>query len=212
MGDNGCTQKSGCNNGGLRGFKGSSYEGGIRVPLAISWPGSISPQTFAAPVMSFDLLPTLLAAVGAPTPAKTDGVNLLPYLGRAGSAPSVPGVGRAEQRGDPLRHWKLVDGELYNLAADPGERHKLSAANTANAKKIAELTTKRAALVKGWKPPLWRADNVRRASRRRVHGLPDDGDARNLAHRLAPPAAARSSHPHTTPARSLMRRSRLSPC
>ncbi|NCY02302.1 MAG: DUF4976 domain-containing protein [Planctomycetia bacterium] len=129
----------------LRGGKGQLYEGGIRVPLAISWPGHIRPgSTCDAPVSSIDFHPTLLELAGlSPPPGQVlDGVSLVPvlegraavdrprlfwhfpcYVGRATPASAV-------REGD----YKLVeffeDGghvELYDLRADPHETHDLSA-------------------------------------------------------------------------------------
>ncbi len=126
----------------LRGDKGQTLEGGIRVPFFAVWPGRIpAGRTVAHPVITLDLLPTALAAAGAPIPAGLDGVNLLPLLTAAAPA-AVPhaelcwrfGPQRAIRRGD----WKLVDWrdfdakrqsgwQLYDLAADPGESRDLAA-------------------------------------------------------------------------------------
>ncbi|VGO16226.1 Arylsulfatase [Pontiella desulfatans] len=79
-------------NGGIRSIsrqdpyragKGSYYEGGIRVPLTMRWPGTIRPgSTCAEPVTGLDFFPTLVHAAGADVPAGTqlDGVNLMPVL------------------------------------------------------------------------------------------------------------------------------------
>jgi arylsulfatase A-like enzyme len=66
----------------LRGFKGSTWEGGIRVPFAMRWPKAFSGgKVVDAPVISLDIFPTALAAAGVTTtPGKPlDGVNLLPF-------------------------------------------------------------------------------------------------------------------------------------
>jgi arylsulfatase A-like enzyme len=63
----------------LFGGKGDLYEGGIRVPMIVRWPGVIKPGTTCEePVISSDFLPTFAAAAGAQTPAGMDGVSLLP--------------------------------------------------------------------------------------------------------------------------------------
>ncbi|TVS17223.1 MAG: twin-arginine translocation signal domain-containing protein [Planctomycetaceae bacterium] len=72
----------------LRGIKQSLYEGGIRVPFIVRWPGvAKAGATSAVPVTQVDLYPTFLAAAGAPVPAGTqlDGLSLLPVLEQPGS-------------------------------------------------------------------------------------------------------------------------------
>lgn len=79
--DNGGTQQS--SQEPLRGNKGGYYEGGIREPFIVRWPGVTRPGTKSAvPVINVDLYPTFLAAAGAPVPSgKTlDGESLLPLL------------------------------------------------------------------------------------------------------------------------------------
>ncbi len=68
--------------GGLKGFKGDTYEGGIRVPFIIKWPGKITPgQVYDKPVISLDILPTITENIGVLTKEESlDGVNLLPFL------------------------------------------------------------------------------------------------------------------------------------
>ena len=126
---------------GLRAAKASVYDGGIRVPFFIRWPGKLQAgrkiETVAAHI---DVLPTLLDACGVPRPAdlKLDGLDLLPLLlGRAGDWPDrtiyiqwhrgdVPVLFRACCARNQ-RH-KLVDGkELYDMVADPGEQHDIAA-------------------------------------------------------------------------------------
>jgi len=79
--DNGGTQQS--SQEPLRGNKGSYYEGGIREPFIVRWPGVTRPgSTCAVPVINVDLFPTFLAAAGAPVPAGKilDGESVLPLL------------------------------------------------------------------------------------------------------------------------------------
>ena len=74
----------------LRGQKGQLYEGGIRIPFMLRWPGRIrGGRTIAQPVISLDLLPTILAAAGVTKrPPKTvDGGSLLPLLTEGETAP-----------------------------------------------------------------------------------------------------------------------------
>ncbi|MGA0039665.1 MAG: sulfatase [Pirellulales bacterium] len=137
-------------NAPLRANKGAYYEGGIRVPLIISWPGVSTPgRVVSEPVTSTDLYPTCLAAAGLPgrPHQHMDGLDLQPLLKGTGTLPerslfwhfphyndhpsSVPsGVVR---QGD----WKLIETydpegiELYNLADDLGEETNLAATETA---------------------------------------------------------------------------------
>ncbi len=89
-------------NGGIRGVscqdplragKGSYYEGGIRVPLVMSWPGKIKPQSRSEePVINIDFFPTLMDITGAySAKSDLDGVSLWPLLsGRTSSLPERP--------------------------------------------------------------------------------------------------------------------------
>ncbi len=79
--DNGATQQS--PQEPLRGSKGGYYEGGIREPFLVRWPGVVKPgSTSDVPVINLDLYPTFLAAAGAPVPEGKvlDGESLLPLL------------------------------------------------------------------------------------------------------------------------------------
>src|SRR5262249_2902144 len=65
----------------LRGDKGQTLEGGIRVPYFVSWPGRVPEgKVYNEPVSALDILPTACAAAGAKTDAHVDGVNILPQL------------------------------------------------------------------------------------------------------------------------------------
>jgi arylsulfatase A-like enzyme len=132
----GPTPANGSRNTPLRATKGTMYEGGIRVPFMVQWPGRLkAARTYDKPVISLDILPTAAAAAGAELPSgrKLDGVNLLPYL--SGEKRQLPhealfwrsGQNHAARKGD----WKLVKmGDktgLYNLASDIGEKKDLKA-------------------------------------------------------------------------------------
>jgi arylsulfatase A len=85
--------------GGLRGGKGTLWEGGIRMPGIIRWPAKIKPgQTCNTPVMGLDLLPTVCEIVGVAAPADRaiDGVSILSLL-----------EGRAFERSKHLFWWRL---------------------------------------------------------------------------------------------------------
>src|SRR5207237_10408707 len=78
----------GTTNAPLRNEKGTLYEGGIRVPMIVRWPGVTKPGSVTAvPAFAADLFPTALAAAHAPQPRQAlDGVNLLPVLRDPGAA------------------------------------------------------------------------------------------------------------------------------
>jgi arylsulfatase A-like enzyme len=124
--------------------KGWTYEGGVRVPLIVCWPGVVDAGlTLDEPVTSPDLYPTLLAAVGAKTPDHhhIDGVSLLPLLRGKGFRrgpifwhyPHYSNQGGAPAAGVREDEWKLVRFfeddrvELYNVLSDISETTDLSA-------------------------------------------------------------------------------------
>jgi arylsulfatase A-like enzyme len=140
----------------LRGHKKSPYEGGLRVPALVRWPGKAKPGAVdAAPVVIEDLFPTLLEAAGlgasAKVPQVVDGRSWVPHL--TGSAPlpadrplvfHYPNFYDGQQPYSALLMggWKLVHfhasgrRELYDLEADLGETRDLSASRP---DKVAEL-------------------------------------------------------------------------
>lgn len=130
----------------LRGGKGRQWEGGIREPYYIVWPGVAKPgSTCDVPVIGTDFYPTLLDMAGLPQrPTQhVDGVSLVPLLkgGTIAERPlywHYPHYGN--QGGEPSAiirdgDWKLIhyyeDGrdELYNLSQDPGEQSDLATAH-----------------------------------------------------------------------------------
>ena len=136
LSDNGCPVMTGAGtNGPLNGQKVTYYEGGIRVPFMMQWPGRIpAGKTYREPVVSRDILPTFLVAAGIapPSSAVFDGVNLLPFLNGKGTPHDAlfwrGGQGRAVRKGK----WKLVEfgdsfSRLYDLSSDLGEKTDLAA-------------------------------------------------------------------------------------
>lgn len=144
------------NNGPLRGAKGMTYEGGIRVPAAVRWPGVIPPGSVSqADAVHFDLFTTILAAAGI-EPPKTNGrhavsgLSLLPHLKSGGQMPLPDRYLFWDLYGKLAAihgNWKIVatidnhhgkwdqaltkiaetNFELYNLGTDPGEKQNLAA-------------------------------------------------------------------------------------
>lgn len=87
--------------GGLRGMKSTTWDGGLKVPALIRWPGHIpAGVTRDAPCGTIDLFPTLLAAAGVPLPTgrTLDGINLLPYLTTGDAPPERPLFGMQGNR------------------------------------------------------------------------------------------------------------------
>jgi arylsulfatase A-like enzyme len=132
--DNGGSKSMQALNTPLRGFKQEHYEGGIRTPFFVSWPKRFAGgRVIDTPVISLDILPTVMAAANLPLPTTPtlDGENILPLIeGKADPKPrnffwSEGGeTGEWAVRSD---NWKLIGfpdrQELYNLATDPYEKN-----------------------------------------------------------------------------------------
>lgn len=144
--DNGGSLGHGSFNTPLKGSKGSTWEGGIRVPTIAWWPGKIAAGTSTASITAMiDLLPTIAAATGAKLPErKLDGINQLPLLTAMEGA-----LHRREFfyfRGFELEavrrdQWKLhlAKGELYDLENDLGETTNVAADHADIVKSLEEL-------------------------------------------------------------------------
>ena len=142
----------------LRAGKGSAWEGGVRVPFIVSWPGLTAPGTTSdEPVITMDIPATILdlTGVGAEPGAPLDGATLAPLDGaslasifRGGSLdrhalhwhyPHYHPGGATPHSAIRAADWRLVhfyeDGhdELYNLRDDPGEQTDRAAAEPARA-------------------------------------------------------------------------------
>jgi uncharacterized sulfatase len=137
----------------------SQYDGGLRTPIMIRWPGRVEPNMVDTPVSSIDIAPTILDAVGMKPTAAMQGINLLDAQAVA-DRQAIFGETFAHDAVDVDRPatclqyrwcvswpWKLIvpnkavlpDGklELFNVADDPTEKHDLSSSESA---KVAELT------------------------------------------------------------------------
>jgi arylsulfatase A-like enzyme len=146
--DNGGSKGMSANNGSLKGFKSSYYEGGIRTPFVVSWPAKFKGgRTIETPVISLDILPTALEAAGISTAGKNfDGKSLLPLLTGKTKVHHQTLYWSSAHEGDwAIRHgdWKLhgIKGarELINLAADPGEKNNLTTQNPEKVKELAAM-------------------------------------------------------------------------
>lgn len=145
--DNGGQVNVGANNGPLRDGKQSVYEGGLKVPTCVVWPGKTKPNTrtnFRA--MSMDILPTVMDAVGIDRPTNIEGRSFKPILlGRKQEdlrkhwffARREGGLRYQGKTIEAVRQgrWKLLHNspfepmELYDLIADPLERENLANKN-----------------------------------------------------------------------------------
>jgi arylsulfatase A-like enzyme len=143
--------------GGLRESKGTTFEGGIRVPCIVRWPGTVQPGTTVLALgATMDLLPTIASATGAALPTlPIDGVDFTPALRGEGIEPRATMLCYWGKSLEAVREgrWKLhfahnhrtqkgpagQDGEsrgessgkieesLFDLATDPGERTNVAA-------------------------------------------------------------------------------------
>jgi arylsulfatase A-like enzyme len=127
-------------NGGLRGFKRDLYEGGIRVPFIVKWPGTIEPGRVSEhPSAFWDLVPTLGELTGF-TCENSDGISFLPELMNKAQSKHPYLYWEFHEMGGKQAilkdQWKAVrlqvgrdpDGplELYDLDSDPGEEHDVA--------------------------------------------------------------------------------------
>jgi arylsulfatase A len=144
-------------NGPLRANKGHLYEGGIRVPWAVRWPGKIEPASRSnVPIISTDVFPTLLEVAGLkPNPGiPLDGESLVPLLIGTGDLKRralffhYPNyafhkrnrLGGAIRKG-PFKLIRFYDDdtvELYDLESDQGEKHDLAATKPDQARELRE--------------------------------------------------------------------------
>lgn len=127
---------------GLRGYKGSVYEGGLRVPTVVRFPGKVKPgSSTEAPGYFADWFPTLCSAAQLETPAGLDGDNLLPVLEGGTLTERKPMVWTYAEYGGQvvvrLGNFKILrrglatktpgDWEVYDIPADRSETKNLAA-------------------------------------------------------------------------------------
>ena len=140
LSDNGGARGTTANNGALRNFKHSVYEGGLRVPFLLRWPGRIPAGTVSdEPVISIDVFSTVLAAAGIEPPDELllDSRDMLPALAGQLDRPLHEAlywnwIDKDSDTGWAIRkgRWKLLADkggiELYDLEADVGETRNLA--------------------------------------------------------------------------------------
>lgn len=143
--------------GPLRGLKGSTYEGGIRVPLVARWPGKIPAGQTSDHIAAFwDLMPTLLEATGSAetVPEGIDGLSFAPTLLGQGDQPEHEYLywefaAYGGQQAVRMGNWKAtrqnmirdknMEIELYDLATDIGEKHNVAAEHPDVIKKMEQI-------------------------------------------------------------------------
>ncbi len=129
-------------NAGMRGMKGSAYDGGHRTPLLLRWPGGgfTEGRDVERLTANIDVLPTLVELCGleAPAGAEINGVSLVPLLeGREEDWPDRAVVTDSQRIEHPVKwrrsatmtdRWRLINGvELYDMRADPAQRNEVAA-------------------------------------------------------------------------------------
>ena len=141
--------------GGLRGAKGTAFEGGTRVPAFVVWPGVTKPGSVCdVPIIGTDFYPTMLEMAGLPLKPEEhkDGVSIVPLLKQTGALSRdtlywhYPHYHASRPHGAIRdKGWKLIeffeDGELmlFDLTNDPNEEHNLAQSKP---EKAAELLKK----------------------------------------------------------------------
>lgn len=163
-----------------RAGKGFLYEGGLRVPLIVRWPGRVSAGAVVdTPIINTDWFSTLLQLVGAPTTKETDGESFAALLTGGTTKPralfwhfphytnqgSRPGGAMREGDWKFIEHYDTGAPELYNLATDPSETTNLAARETERALEmrrklfawIESVNAQTNALNPNFKPALYRA-------------------------------------------------------
>lgn len=124
-------------NGNFRDGKASLYEGGVRVPAIMNWPGTLKPGVVNEPFHLVDLMPTFLAIAGDNgTPGLPfDGKNIMPAVAEGKPSPHKDILFNVEFFRGAIRkgQWKLVKlatlpgkTELFDILKDPGEKTNLA--------------------------------------------------------------------------------------
>ena len=161
-------------NSPFRGWKGTFFEGGLRVPLLMKWPDVIAPDTVvSAPVSHVDIFPTLMNAANVNEGARVDytnplsGDNLLPYIRansdidekalsertffwRSGHYKAIRrGKWKLQKAGNPDKIW------LYDLSSDPSESNNLAGVEPFRSDVLPSLLSKLFEEDSKQRQPLW---------------------------------------------------------
>lgn len=121
----------------LRGGKGSTWEGGMRVPAIVRWPGTVPGGRISSDIVSIlDWFPTFVSLGGGHMPADRpiDGIDIMPLLRGTGPSERHELLYFFQSKLEAIRdgEWKLrvaTAPQLFNLNTDPAERHNVAEAN-----------------------------------------------------------------------------------
>lgn len=143
-------------NGPLKGYKRDMYEGGIRTPLIVKWPGKVKPGTTSDHISAFwDMMPTFAEISGIPAPEGSDGISFLPTL-TGNDANQIQHrylYWEFHEQGGKVAvrmgNWKGVKRdinltpqgsmELYDLASDIGEEINVAESNPEIVKQLEDI-------------------------------------------------------------------------
>ena len=169
MSDNGGSNYFGGNNTPLRGQKGQTFEGGIRVPAVVRWPNRLAAGTVLDQTMSYlDLFPTIVSATGiqATLPNPIDGQDMWPALNSGSLVERKAPLFFVSEIPVPGLIWTaVIDGSmklvqiiqeghtsasltsfLFDITKDPNETNNLAAINISEVARLSELIRQRRAL------------------------------------------------------------------
>jgi arylsulfatase A-like enzyme len=171
-------------NAPYRSGKGWTYDGGIRIPTIISWPGKINPTTSDARIITMDMYPTLLDLCGIPLKPEQhlDGQSLKRVLGGetdpavesrflAWTYPHEHGNGHQPSDAILVKDWKLIRfqsdelPELYHLSEDIGEQTNLASQHPEKVQELGQLLDKWLAKTGSTVPPKAKAKKSSRKAR-----------------------------------------------
>src|SRR4030095_14831000 len=203
----GPTRQTTSSNGPLRGFKATTWEGGIRVPWIAQWKGHLpAGKVDDRPVVQMYILPTALAAAGVEVQSdwKLDGVNLLPFLTganserphetlywrfgqqlaiRKGDWKLVKAPGAGLEAAEPRAGANIEGAQLFDLSKDIGEKNNLA---TSQPEKVKEL----AATWQEWNrqlaDPKWVPEKAKAAAKKK---RPRAAQSQSPSAPASPPAA-----------------------
>jgi len=153
-------------NGPVTGIKRAVYDGGIRAPMIVQWPGRVSPGTTTNVVAgAVDVMATLADISGAPLNTSTDGISLLPtLLGHEDQQQKHKYLywefyEQGSKQALRMGNWKAVcrplgsrNIELYDLSVDVAEEHDLAAQRPELTQQLAKLLAEAHTPAEQWRP------------------------------------------------------------